>query len=587
MTTLKASFQHQLQAIQQSITEQVKHYVELVTSGDYDELLDSLYDLTSCLSTDLSIEVANFKGSWEDILQEEDNAFTENERNMVLSQKSKFRRTLLRFLKRELPKKIRNFERLEHVKAFNEQLKTLPNIPIADVQVDEDILEVLVGETSELTSMTQLRGDVERLKKKLTLYQNCIQAAQGVVKVHVCNPISGQTGSGSGFLTPDNYLYTNYHVFVTPSFERKHSFGQAATPEQLSQIIVNSTIEFGFEEKSSMRNNGNTYQLDVNDFCYSHFRDLDYVRVKVKNNPVGQWQALSINADALLKKGDCVPIIQHPEGKIKQVALKSNHIKAFTDNNRKVFYATDTLKGSSGSPVFNLNWEVVALHHAGRKMENGAGGYLIDGERQDSNKGILFKYILADVHQKISSNGSLEVLSTEKLNQPRITTPSPTTKVYQKPIKIFLLYDVADMPACKKLKKHLFMMQMTGKIKLFDMHQDLSAGRVTKEEWENKLIHSDVALLFVSANLFNDPPDAFELFYEQQQKEKLHNLVPILISAFDWKQLDSIAPLRVLPTNGEPVSWWLSNGLGEDAAYTDISKGIQQLVEDLLNGGRG
>jgi V8-like Glu-specific endopeptidase len=34
-----------------------------------------------------------------------------------------------------------------------------------------------------------------------------------------------------------------------------------------------------------------------------------------------------------------------------------------------VQYTTDTLPGSSGSPVFNDNWEVVALHHAGGPLK--------------------------------------------------------------------------------------------------------------------------------------------------------------------------------------------------------------------------
>lgn len=34
-------------------------------------------------------------------------------------------------------------------------------------------------------------------------------------------------------------------------------------------------------------------------------------------------------------------------------------------NERVVQYLTDTLKGSSGSPVFNSDWEVVALPHSG------------------------------------------------------------------------------------------------------------------------------------------------------------------------------------------------------------------------------
>ena len=33
-----------------------------------------------------------------------------------------------------------------------------------------------------------------------------------------------------------------------------------------------------------------------------------------------------------------------------------------------VQYVTSTLPGSSGSPVFNDNWEVVALQHSGGKL---------------------------------------------------------------------------------------------------------------------------------------------------------------------------------------------------------------------------
>jgi V8-like Glu-specific endopeptidase len=41
-------------------------------------------------------------------------------------------------------------------------------------------------------------------------------------------------------------------------------------------------------------------------------------------------------------------------------------------DNGKVQYMTDTQEGSSGSPVFNSNWEVVALHHSStRYSENG------------------------------------------------------------------------------------------------------------------------------------------------------------------------------------------------------------------------
>ncbi len=60
---------------------------------------------------------------------------------------------------------------------------------------------------------------------------------------------------------------------------------------------------------------------------------------------------------------DRVNIIQHPGGDHKQIALYHNII-AYTDNKR-IQYLTDTMPGSSGSPVFDSQWRVVALHHSG------------------------------------------------------------------------------------------------------------------------------------------------------------------------------------------------------------------------------
>jgi hypothetical protein len=53
-------------------------------------------------------------------------------------------------------------------------------------------------------------------------------------------------------------------------------------------------------------------------------------------------------------------------------------------------YTTDTLPGSSGSPVFNDDWEVVALHHG--------GGHLKTNDKGDIrfvNQAVAMKYLLA------------------------------------------------------------------------------------------------------------------------------------------------------------------------------------------------
>lgn len=68
-------------------------------------------------------------------------------------------------------------------------------------------------------------------------------------------------------------------------------------------------------------------------------------------------------AQSPARVNDQVAIIQHPAGMAMQVALHNNLV-TFADATR-LQYLTDTLPGSSGAPVFDFNWDVVALHHAG------------------------------------------------------------------------------------------------------------------------------------------------------------------------------------------------------------------------------
>lgn len=72
--------------------------------------------------------------------------------------------------------------------------------------------------------------------------------------------------------------------------------------------------------------------------------------------------------------GELVNIVQHPNGEPKQLALRENRLVDVLEN--FLHYETDTAPGSSGSPVFNDQWEVVALHHSGVPLTDDQGRYL-------------------------------------------------------------------------------------------------------------------------------------------------------------------------------------------------------------------
>jgi hypothetical protein len=58
-------------------------------------------------------------------------------------------------------------------------------------------------------------------------------------------------------------------------------------------------------------------------------------------------------------------ILQHPNGKPLELALDPYAIIRTNTAKTRVRYRTNTAIGSSGSPCFDKDWNLVALHHSG------------------------------------------------------------------------------------------------------------------------------------------------------------------------------------------------------------------------------
>lgn len=440
------------------------------------------------------------------------------------------------------------------------RLNKLKNeVPTGAVEGIATAFEALVTK-EKYNNIRDIAKKIAYLKDRLAFYENCLTASRSVCKVTVKNPIDGVTYFGSGFITPDNYLYTNYHVISHPYDFEAPTLHRPATLDELKSIAKQATIEFGFNQAGTEGNPANTYSLDTTDFLYSHTDDLDYVRVKVAGNPADTWGGLTIDPNANISIGMKVPIIQHPEGEYKKVMLAANQVAGYAyQNHKRILYTTNTERGSSGSPVFNLDWKVIALHHA---AENSA-----------ANRGILFQYIWADIVAKGGASnggngGNLEGTTAPKPDAtPQLLDPDKT--------RIFLLYDRADERSVDSLMLQLVGLRHDPTIAFFDMQRDqrlMTIGNAT-EVVEHQIYHADIVLAFITPHFFGIP---YKLWKKIENHHKIPKL-PLLINRTPLEKFSNISKYRTLPIARE----FASDFRNTNDAYYDIAVGIMKVVENL------
>jgi trypsin-like peptidase len=93
---------------------------------------------------------------------------------------------------------------------------------------------------------------------------------------------------------------------------------------------------------------------------------LDYAIVRLAGAPGTERGWIDISgAPVALAPGQPLSILQHPNAKPLKLALDTCAVIGINDNQTRLLYRTNTEDGSSGSPCFTIDWQAVALHHAG------------------------------------------------------------------------------------------------------------------------------------------------------------------------------------------------------------------------------
>ncbi|MEA2665955.1 MAG: hypothetical protein QOI11_2899 [Candidatus Eremiobacteraeota bacterium] len=222
-------------------------------------------------------------------------------------------------------------------------------------------------------------------------------------------------GYATGFLISPRLLMTNHHVLGDPS------------------VASRSLVQFDYElDARGVEAPSATFRTLPGVFHLAS-KELDYAVVAVEpeaadGTPLSRfgWNRL-IAEEGKAIIAQWLNIVQHPDAGYKQLALRENQLVDVAD--AFLHYMTDTACGSSGSPVYNDRWEVVALHHSGVPAKDSQGRILTtDGRiwtadmgeshvKWIANEGIRASRLVADLKSRALTEIQKPLLD-EALNGP-------------------------------------------------------------------------------------------------------------------------------------------------------------------------
>lgn len=247
-------------------------------------------------------------------------------------------------------------------------------------------------ESLSLTPVQQPdRPQLEKIVRDLSNFVDVAQfrARLGGIETWVC-AIEHPRGFGTGFLVGPDLVLTNYHV-VEPLL--KHEVGAQSVRCRFdfkalpgAAAVINPGRPVGLADSWQVALSPYS-NFDLTDAPPDPTQDeLDYAVIRlaerVGGEPVGDpakaepgapkrgWLTLASNAPHVAATEDLL-VLQHPQdlaaaqARPMPMQLAFGTVMGFAGADRRVRHDTKTLPGSSGSPCFNADLDLVALHHAG------------------------------------------------------------------------------------------------------------------------------------------------------------------------------------------------------------------------------
>jgi V8-like Glu-specific endopeptidase len=178
----------------------------------------------------------------------------------------------------------------------------------------------------------------------IVFLEHGLDRARAVCRLEVA--MGGNLYHGTAFRVGPRMLLTNHHVL--------YDWDHDETPATWAQAAFGYEIDLrGQLRKATL--------VDCDVASIRGERAHDFAVIAAADGLPDDIPVLSLHTGASVEADDRVYIIQHPKGLPKKIGMHHNLVR-YADAD-VVQYWTDTEKGSSGSPVFDDDWRVVALHH--------------------------------------------------------------------------------------------------------------------------------------------------------------------------------------------------------------------------------
>ena len=224
--------------------------------------------------------------------------------------------------------------------------------PTQQEQMLKNLMTKTVDETSAHKALERILNGNDLTS--INYLAKGLDAGISVCRVHLKDRFGQTVGFGTGFLVGPGVMMTNHHVI--------HGIEDA----RYALAEFNYDLDVRGNEKDKV-----VFEL-VTEPEPIAIRSLDFCLVRVSPYSIdgkidlNEFGWLPLNPDpGKTIEGQYLTIIQHPGGERKQVCVRENKLLRYDPGGDTLWYATDTVGGSSGSPVFNDAWQVVALHHSG------------------------------------------------------------------------------------------------------------------------------------------------------------------------------------------------------------------------------